>query len=202
MALFIPCTKTTIAAQTIALFFHHVWPHFGLPTSIISDRDAHFLNTFWKTLWDLLGCQLKYSTSFHPQMDGQTEVVNCNLVHALRIQFSKTKQWDTTLHVIQHSYNRVVHISTGMSPFEACFGYQPLAPYELPLTLHPSDTPHQQQEQTSTLSFLQTLAHKHAQVSEALKASQQCYKSHHDAHCSPMVFTPGDKVWFYMEPTF
>jgi hypothetical protein len=199
MALFIPCNKTTIAAQTTDLFFHNVWPHFGLPTSIISDHDAHFLNTFWKTLWDLLGCQLKYSTAFHPQTDGQTKVVNHSLVHALHIQFSKTKQWDTTLHVIQHSYNRVVHISTGISPFEACFGYQPLAPYELPLTLQPSGTPHQQKEQTSTLSFLQNLAHKHAQVSEALKATQQCYKSHHDAHRSPMVFTPGDKVWFYME---
>jgi hypothetical protein len=55
MALFIPCTKTTISAQTISLFCHHVWPHFGLPTSIISNRDSHFISTFWKTLWDLLG---------------------------------------------------------------------------------------------------------------------------------------------------
>jgi len=47
-----------------------------------------------KTLWDLLGFQLQYTTTFHPQMDGQTEVVNRSLVHALRIQFAKTKQWD------------------------------------------------------------------------------------------------------------
>jgi hypothetical protein len=44
MALFIPCTKTTIVAQIADLFFHHVWPHFGLPTSIISNRDARFLS--------------------------------------------------------------------------------------------------------------------------------------------------------------
>jgi hypothetical protein len=66
MALFIPCTRTTTATQTVALFFHHVWPHFGLPTSIIFDRDALFLNT----LWDLLGCQQKYSNAFHPQTEG------------------------------------------------------------------------------------------------------------------------------------
>jgi hypothetical protein len=177
MALFIPCTKTTIVAQIVALFFHHVWPHFGLPTSIIYDHDAHFLSTFWKTSWDLLGCQLKYSTAFHPQTDDQTEVVNCSLVHALHIQFAKTKQQDTTLYVIQYSYNRVVHISTGISPFEACFGYQPLALYELSLTLQRSDTPHQQKEQTYALSFLQTLAHKHAQDFEALKEAQQFYKA-------------------------
>jgi len=83
-----------------------------------------------------------------------------------------------------------------MSHFEACFGYQHLSPYELSLTLHPSNTPHQQQEQTYALSFLSTLAHKHAPVFESLKASQHCYKAHHDAHRSPMVFTHGDKEWF------
>jgi hypothetical protein len=37
------------------------------------------------------------------------------------------------------------------------------------------------------------------QVSEVLNASQQRYKACDDAHHSPMVFTPGYKVWFYME---
>jgi hypothetical protein len=86
-----------------------------------------------------------------------------------------------------------------MFTFEACFGYQPSTPYELPLTLHPSGNPHQRQEQTSTLSFLQTISSKHPQVSKALKASQQRYKSRHDTHCSPMFFTLDDKVWFYMD---
>jgi hypothetical protein len=75
MAIFVPCTKTTTATQTTYLFFTHVWTHFGLPSSIISNRAACFLNTFWKTLWSLLGCHLKYSTSFHPQMDGQTKLL-------------------------------------------------------------------------------------------------------------------------------
>lgn len=72
MAFFIACKKTTTAAQTAELYFHHVWPHFGLPTSIISDMDSRFLSTFWKTMLALLGCQLKFSTAFHPQTDGQT----------------------------------------------------------------------------------------------------------------------------------
>jgi hypothetical protein len=90
MALFIPWNKTTIVSQTIDLFFHNVWPHFGLHTSIIYDHETHFLNTFWKKLWDLLGCQIKYFTDFCPPIDGQTKVVNRSPVHALRIQFFKT----------------------------------------------------------------------------------------------------------------
>jgi hypothetical protein len=46
MALFIPCHKTTSIVQTVELFFHNVWPHFGLPQSIISDRDSRFLSIF------------------------------------------------------------------------------------------------------------------------------------------------------------
>jgi hypothetical protein len=47
MALFIPCTNTTTISQTTKLYFLHVWPHFGLPRSIISDRYSRFLSTFW-----------------------------------------------------------------------------------------------------------------------------------------------------------
>lgn len=144
MAIFLPCHKTTSAAQTADLFFHHVWPHFGLPSSIISDRDSRFLSTFWRTLWSLLGCQLRFSIAFHPQTNGQTEVVNRTLVHSLRSYFSKNKQWDTYLHIIQHSYNRATHSSTGFSPFEVCFGFQPSAPSEMPLTITPSGSAHQQ----------------------------------------------------------
>jgi len=154
MALFIPHNKTTIVSQTTSLFFHNVWPQFGLPNCIIYDHDALFMSTFWKTLWDILGCELKYYTTFNPQRNGQNKVVNHSLVYSLHIQFSKTKQWDSTLHVIEHSYDHVVHISTEISPFEDFFVYQPLTPYELPLTMQPSGTPHQQKEQTFVLSFL------------------------------------------------
>jgi hypothetical protein len=100
MACFIACNKTTTTAQTRELYSHHVWPHFGLPITIIWARDSRFLSSFWQTLWALLGCHLNFSTAFHPQMDGQTEVVNRVLVHALRMHFARRKQWDTYLHIL------------------------------------------------------------------------------------------------------
>jgi hypothetical protein len=149
MAFFIACTKTTTTSQTTKLYFQHVWPHFGLPNTIILDRDSRFLSSFWWTLWALLGCHLKFSTTFHPQMDGQTKVVNCVLVHALCTHFTRRKQWDTYLHILQHSYNRATHSTTGFSPFEVCLGFQPTSPADLPLTLDPQGTDHQQREQRS-----------------------------------------------------
>jgi hypothetical protein len=199
MALFIPCHKTTSVVQTVELFFHNVWPHFGLPQSIISDRDSRFLSIFWRTLWSLLGCNLKFSTTFHPQMDDQTEVVNRVLVHSLCTYFVKNKQWDTYLHIIQHSYNRASHSSTGYSPFEVCLGFQPLAPSEMPLMLSSEGSVHQQKEKISTQQYIQRIAHHHAQVTEALQAAQARAKARHDKHITPLVFQPGDKVWLQLD---
>ena len=39
MCVLIPCKKKITRKDAINLFFSHVWVHFGLPTSIILDRD-------------------------------------------------------------------------------------------------------------------------------------------------------------------
>jgi len=56
----------------------------GVPISIISDRDKVFVSTLWKKLFQLQGTTLCMSSSYHPQLDGQTKVVNHNLEQYLR----------------------------------------------------------------------------------------------------------------------
>ena len=46
MCILITCKKQITAEQTTYLFFQHVWVHFGLPTSIVSDRDSRFVGNF------------------------------------------------------------------------------------------------------------------------------------------------------------
>jgi hypothetical protein len=103
MCILMPCKKQVTTEKMAQMFFQHVWVHFGLPKSIISDRDSRFIGNFWSSLWALMDTKLKKSIAFHPQTNGQTEVVNRTVVHLLRGYFSKhPKLWDEHLHYIQH----------------------------------------------------------------------------------------------------
>ena len=76
MAHFVLMNTSATAPQVAKLVFDHIFRYHGLPRSIVSDQDARFTSSFWKELLRL--CQIKQamSTSYHPQTDGQTEIVN------------------------------------------------------------------------------------------------------------------------------
>ena len=126
MAHFIPCKKKLDAEHIAELFFKEIVRLHGLPRSIISDRDSKFVGYFWKTLWKKMGIELKFSSTFHPQTDGQTEVLNRSLGNLLRcLVGNKPSNWEMVLAQAKFSYNNSVNRSTRKTPFEIVTGMHP-----------------------------------------------------------------------------
>ena len=63
-------------AQVVEVFFREVFRLHGLPRTIVSDKDNQFMGDFWWEFFRMVGIDLTPSTSYHPQTDGQKEIVN------------------------------------------------------------------------------------------------------------------------------
>jgi hypothetical protein len=132
MAHFIPCQKTSDAMHVANLFFKEVVRLHGLPRSIVLDKDTKFVGHFWRTLWKKMGTNFSFNSAYHPQTDGQTEVVNRTLGNLLRsLVIEHHNQWDQIFPQVEFAYNDSPNKSTGRSPFQILYGMQPRGVSEL-----------------------------------------------------------------------
>ncbi|KAK8554939.1 hypothetical protein V6N13_016193 [Hibiscus sabdariffa] len=192
MAHFIACHKTDDAVNVANLFFRDVVRLHGIPRSIVSDRDVKFLSHFWRTLWSKLGTKLMFSTTCHPQTDGQTEVVNRVLSTLLRAVIKKNiKTWEDCLPHVEFAYNHVVHSATNMSPFEVVYGYNPTTPLDmLPL-------PFEQVMNRDGQSKAEFVKKLHQQVKENLEKRTRQYETRANKGKKRVTFDVGDWVWVH-----
>lgn len=84
------------------------------------------MSIFWQELFRLQGTTLLRSSAYHPQTDGQTEIVNQALETYLRCFINgNPKEWAKWLHLAEYCYNTSPHLSIHMSPFRALYGRSP-----------------------------------------------------------------------------
>jgi hypothetical protein len=148
-----------------------------------------------------LDTKLTKSMTFHPQTDGQTEVVNRMIVHILCMYNSKNPHtWDEILPYVQHSYNRALHSSTDHNPFQVGLGFQPLGPIDvaLPLVVTLIDSSLDPTEAKKATRLIERIQHIRQQVQDILQKSNDKYKQRHDQHQVPHKFQVGDKVWLHL----
>ena len=71
-----PSNKTIIGEETLRFFMDNIYKYHGLLDNIISNCGSHFSSKFWQSLFKILKVKIKLSSTYHPQIDGQTERVN------------------------------------------------------------------------------------------------------------------------------
>ncbi|XP_057550663.1 uncharacterized protein LOC130828721 [Amaranthus tricolor] len=194
MSHFIACNKTDDAQNIAKLYFAEVVRLHGVPKTIVSDRDSKFLSHFWKTLWRMLGTKLLFSTAYHPQTDGQTEVTNRTLGNMLRALVTKNIwEWDLKLCYAEFAYNRAPSCSTKHTPFECVYGTNPLLPTSL------IDLPLCDSKQVEAEDLIQQMEAIHQQVYANLEEANRKYKKQADKHLKArQPIKEGDQVWVYL----
>jgi hypothetical protein len=188
-----PRHKSDNASHVADLFFTEIVCLYGVPTTTVSDRDAKYLSHFWRTLWLKLGTKLMFSTTYHLQTNGQTKVVNHTLSTTLQaILKSNLKLWEECLPHIEFSYNRSVHSTTKLSPFQVVYSFNLRAPIDL-LHLPPSKTTSFDASQRS--EFIHKM---HETTKLNIEKMNEKYRIADNKGQKEVKLEPGDLVWLHL----
>ena len=191
---FIPTTTGLTVEEFGVLYVKHIGCRFGLPESIITDRDPRWTLDFWKGVAKYLKTKMSLSSSHHPQHDGQTEVVNKHLTTMLRAYVNDDlSDWSTWLHVLEFAYNNAVHSSTGTTPFFLLYGFHPRTPLDF-LKLGQADAM-KYTLSPKVVTFLETLAMHRDSTRRAIALAQDKQAAQYNKSRRPVPeFKKGSRV--------
>ena len=101
-----PCSKTLTHEGAGNILLNHIYKHFGLPDSIISDQDPRFTTKSFQELLKLLGVKSKLMTAYHPQSDGTTEHFNQEIEAYIGIYCSLNPEtWHKSIRTMEFTHN-------------------------------------------------------------------------------------------------
>jgi Integrase zinc binding domain len=165
---FIPCNKTIDTLNTTQLYTKHMFPYYGAPRKIISNRDPRFTADLAKELCCLLDVKQNISTAYHPQRDGQLERSNQWLEQYMHLYTNYQQiDWTAWLPLAQYVHNSWTSSTTKKMPFDLLMGYTP--------RLHVSTSQSHMPEATS---HCDRLLMAHTMVLTAIRNAQQMLLKH------------------------
>jgi hypothetical protein len=184
---FIPTHDTITSAQLAELFIIHVFSKHGIPSHSTSDHGPEFVSHFFQSLRKALDMKLHFTSSYHPEGDGQTEHLNQTLEQYLCV-FCNYQQdnWASLLLLAEFSYNNALNEMTGVSPFFANKGYH------LNLAVHPE----RDMASAHAQEFAADLGELHKHLKTNIREAQGHYQKHANYHrLPPPDFKVGKKVF-------
>jgi hypothetical protein len=180
-----------MAVSVAKAFFDDIVKLHGLPCSIVSDRDTVFTSQFWTELFHMAGVKLQMSSAFHPQSDGQSEVVNRIINMYLRcLAGDRPKSWLKWLPWAEYCYNSSYQSALKCSPFKVVYGRDPppMVSYQ-PGNSKVAAIDVQLQDRDAFLE----------EIKARLVQAQVTMKSYQDQRRREVEFNVGDCVWLRLQ---
>ena len=189
---FIPLSHPYNVMTVAQAFMDNIIRLHGPPKVIITDRDRIFTSKLWKDIFAGMKSELRYSTAYHPQTDGQTERVNqCVETYLRCMTTSHPNKWCSWLPLAEFWYNTTYHTALKMSPFQAFYGFPPPLISELAIPGPDEEEAH---------NFLAAKQQMMEQLKENLQQAQNRMKKYADLKRSERMFEVGDMVYLKMAP--
>jgi len=190
---FIAIQETWLVSRLAEEFIRQIVRLYGVPERIVSDRDGRFTSRFWQCVHAAMGTRLQFSTSFHPQTDGQSERTIQTLEDILRsCVLEWGDRWVRYLPLVEFSYNNSYHSSIEMAPYEALYGRRCKSPV---CWNEPADTV------TSLPELVRETVGQVGRIREHMRVAQDRQKKYADRRRTEIVFDVGTHVWLRVSPT-
>ncbi|MCO5614089.1 hypothetical protein L7F22_068370 [Adiantum nelumboides] len=155
-----------------------------MPRLIVSDRAPRMTGLFWRALWHNLHLTLRFSSSYHPQTDGQSEIVNSAVLDLLKCYASDNPaQWEHFLPLVEFAYNNTIHSSTGKALFEIVEGARKPPPMVKVMD-----------DVFEADKFVENLGLVYQELQQVIQKAQEKQKKAADKHRRRLHFREGD--WF------
>ena len=187
-----------IDAYTVAVAFVEHWIFkYGPPRTLISDNGKQFAAKFFQAVCSLLGLLNIFTSTYHPQTNGQVERYNRTILAMLRNYVNEHQDdWDRYATALTYAYTNHVHRSMGTTLFSSVLS-RPPPEFSLHHTVRSRTRPTQEQRNDYVRRIDNTIEHAYTR----LRATQACYKRYFDKCIRKIIqrIRTGDYV--YIDPT-
>ena len=178
------------------MFFDKIITHIGLPKQIISNRDTQWRNLFWKEVCKSMGSRWALTTTYHPQANGQTEILNQMIEVAIHTFINHNRNnWSSLLLYLTFTYNNTPHTATKFQPAYLLYRFHPCAPFNLLTKESSIGRPNEYDfHAPDAQQFAEDISAIRLAAKNALRLAQLRFEDSYNKNHIFVPYEPGDKV--------
>jgi len=122
----LPLPLNYTAVQLINIYYTSIYPFFGLPQDIVTDRDVLFTSLDWKKFCIQNNISQSMSSAYYPETDGQSEIANKSIIAILQAKFREQGlDWLSAIPSVQVAINTLIDASRDATPHTLCIRFSP-----------------------------------------------------------------------------